>query len=101
MDTTKSMQKAMTLDRKKMVLCMEYIARQLNDEDIFIAWLETGVADGDIPYGNLDVENPNLDYYIDSDTFAELMQDFLRLMSIAYKKDSGLFCGNVVSGYQS
>ena len=43
-----------TKERVKMVKAMEYIARQLNDESIFMGWLSIGVADGDIPYGDLD-----------------------------------------------
>ena len=34
-------------ERAKMVEAMEYIARQVNNEDIFMRWLRSGVADGD------------------------------------------------------
>ena len=40
-------------ERIKMVKAMEYIARNLNNEHIFYRWLMTGVADGDIAYGDL------------------------------------------------
>lgn len=88
-------------ERIKMVKAMEYIARQVNDEDVFEGWLMAGVADGDIKYGDLEVpENIEDDeafwYAGDPDTFAELMGCFLRIMARA-KKSGGLYCGNVVS----
>ena len=83
-------------ERAKMVKAMEYICRQINDEDIFMGWLMSGVADGDIEYGDLDPNDENMEYYIEDDTFAELMGCFLRRMSRA-EKSGGLYCGNVVS----
>lgn len=80
-------------DRKKMVLAMEFIARQVNDEDVFMGWLYNGVADGDIEYGELDTDSVD-EYYIEDDHFADLMDCFLRLMAGA-KKSGGLFCGRV------
>lgn len=82
-------------ERKKMVAAMEYIARQINDEDVFMTWLTVGVADGDIPYGDLSPDNVD-EYYIDDDTFKELMGCFLRRMVGAYNS-GGLYCGNVTS----
>lgn len=84
------------IDRVKMVKAMEFICRQINNEEIFMDWLDAGVADGDIEYGDLKY-NPNFDeYYIEEDEFANLMKLFLRLMKQAYN-DGGLFCGDVVS----
>ena len=37
-------------ERTRMVKAMEYICRQINDEDVFNGWLMGGVADGDIEY---------------------------------------------------
>ena len=82
-------------ERKKMVAAMEYIARQINDEDVFMTWISVGVADGDIPYGDLSTDNVD-EYYVDDDTFKEIMGCFLRRMVGAYKS-GGLYCGNVVS----
>lgn len=82
-------------ERKKMVAAMEYIARQINDEDVFMTWLSVGVADGDIPYGDLSTDNVD-EYYIDDDTFKEVMGCFLRRMVGAYKS-GGLYCGGVTS----
>lgn len=45
------------IERKKMVACMEYICRQINDEDVLYGWLMNGVADGDIDYGDLNPDN--------------------------------------------
>ena len=59
-----------------------------------------GVADGDIAYGNLNVDaedEEDLDYYISDKAFAELMDDFLTVMYDA-GKSGGLYCDRVVSG---
>ena len=74
---------------------MEYIARQVNDEDVFEYWLTMGVADGDIKYGDLSTDDID-DYYIDDKNFKEMMTTFLILMNKAYKS-GGLYCGDVVS----
>ena len=84
-------------ERIKMVKAMEYIARQINSEDVFYNWLVSGVADEDIDYADLSEENDGiLDYYIDDKNLAELMQTFLLCMKEAYK-DGGLYCDGVVS----
>lgn len=84
-------------DRRKMVLCMEYISRNINDEEIFMNWLSLGVADGDVEYGNLDIHSSHdIDYYVDDETFSSLMKLFLVIMSEA-KKSGGLYCDGVVS----
>ena len=36
------------IERTKAVLAMEYIARQINDEEIFDIWLTYGPGDGEI-----------------------------------------------------
>ena len=84
-----------TTERKKMIACIEYIARQVNDEDVFEYWLTMGVADGDIKYGDLSTDDID-DYYIDDKNFKEMMTTFLILMNKAYKS-GGLYCGDVVS----
>lgn len=92
-----------TKERVKMVKAMEYIARQLNDERIFMGWLSIGVADGDIPYGDLDYRgngdevDEGLEYYCEDARFADLMDTFLRLMKRAVVNDSGLYCDGIVS----
>ena len=85
-------------NRIKMVKAMEYIARQLNDEEVFECWLMCGVADGDINYGDLTEEDKEgfLSYYTEDAHFADLMQWFLNIMSGA-KKSGGLYCDGVVS----
>lgn len=82
-------------ERKKMVLAMEYIARQINDEDVFEGWLMSGVADGDLSYGEWDCENVE-DYYIEDGNFKDLMSCFLRRMAGA-KRSGGLYCNGIVS----
>ena len=84
-------------ERIKMVKAMEYIARQINDEEIFDGWLMNGVADGDIEYGDLSGKDEEFDeYYIEDDTFKDLMGCFLRRMESA-RKSGGLYCDGVVS----
>lgn len=89
-----------TIERIKMVKAMEFIARQANnEEDFYDIWLTVGVADGDIEYGDLSVNDgdvENLEYYIEDKEFSELMRVFLRLMWFA-KREGGLYCDGVVS----
>ena len=84
-------------ERIKMVKCMEYIACQVNDEEVQAAWLYNGVADGDIKYGDLTDEDPDgeVEWYTTDEHFADLMGCFLRMMSRA-RKSGGLFCDGVV-----
>lgn len=88
------------IERVKMIKAMEFIARNINDENIFVnRWLAAGVADGDIDYGDMSTDKEdaeNLEYYIDDATFADLMETFLRCMAAA-KKSGGLYCDGVVS----
>lgn len=85
------------MERLQMVKAMEFIARCVNSEEVFEDWLISGVADGDIPFGEVAVKTGDLEalyYYIEDDTFHELMGCFLRVMAKA-KKDGGLFCGGL------
>lgn len=92
-------------ERIKMVKAMEFIARQINDEDIFMHWLTMGVADGDITYGDLsvntsaDIEDMAGDYCTDDDSFSDLMQTFLVCMQAA-AKSGGLYCDDVMSDFR-
>ena len=84
-------------ERIKAVKAMEFLARQINNENIFESWLTMGPADGDIKYGDLEVkpeDAEDLEYYIEDNEFRDLMKTFLNLMTRA-KKDGGLYCGNV------
>lgn len=86
-------------ERIMMVKAMEFIARQINDEEVFEIWLVSGVADGDIEYGDLSVrpgDAEELGTYIADEDFADLMQTFLRLME-AGNESGGLYCDGVVS----
>lgn len=90
-----------TVERIKMVKAMEYIARQLNDELVFDAWLTSGVEDGLIEFGDLSVKDEDMEefgvkWYCEDEYFADLMDTFLRCMKRAYKS-GGLCCDNVVS----
>ena len=90
-------------ERKTMVMCMEFICRNINDEEIFFRWLEDGVADGDIIYDeiidNIEETRDLIDeYYIYQKNFEELMELFITLMAKA-KKSGGLYCDRVVSKF--
>ena len=80
-------------ERVAMVRAMEFIARQINDEEIFESWLTYGVADGDIDETTTDEE---IEYYTDNETFGDLMGLFLRLMVRAEER-GGLYCDRILS----
>lgn len=80
-------------ERVELVRAMELIARAVNDESVFMMWLNCGVADGDINESTTDEE---LDYYTEDENFADLMDTFLYLMSKA-KKSGGLYADGIVS----
>lgn len=82
-------------ERVAMVKAMEFICRQINDEEVFEGWLMNGVADGDIVYGDLGANDENMDYYIEDEDFADLMACFLRRMCAA-NESGGLYCDGVV-----
>ena len=79
--------------RTEVVRAMDTMARCINDEEVFEGWLICGVADGDIDETTTDEE---LEYYIEDETFAELMETFLKVMSMA-KKSGGLYVDGIVS----
>lgn len=91
-------------DRIKAVKAMEFLARQINDEEVLDLWLMCGVADEDIEYGDLSVpldpskaeDDGAYQYAEDEETFSDLMRVFLRVMSGAMKS-GGLWCGGVES----
>ena len=88
-------------ERMMAVKAMEFMARQVNDGEVFDIWLMGGVADEEIEYGDFTIHSgvetdPAYDYASDPDTFSYLMGCFLRTMSAAYKS-GGLWCGGVVS----
>lgn len=87
------------IERIKMVKAMEFICRNMNDEEAFEGWLVDGVADGDIEYGTLEVQardEEDMAVYIEDENFADLMDTFLWCMKEA-RKSGGLYCDNVVS----
>lgn len=90
-----------TSERIKMIKCMEFICRNLNDEDDIYAWLVNGIADGDIEYGDLDVNESSkedLEYYLEDENFKDLMTTFLSIMKHASRSNGGgLYCDNVVA----
>lgn len=84
-----------TQERVDMVRAMETVARNINDEEVFMGWLMCGVADGDITPETTDENIVDMGYTEDG-TFKDLMSCFLRRMVGAYKS-GGLYCGGIVS----
>lgn len=95
------------IERMKLVKAMEMLARCVNNEELFDAWITFGVPDGDIEYSDLTVTEEDIDpYYCGAEGwwtekeanehFSELMRTFLNLMSCA-KEDGGLYCDDVIS----
>ena len=87
------------IERIQMVKAMEFLARNINDEDILGMWLTCGVADGDIDYGELVATSDDeeiLDCYLGDEEFADLMDTFLHIMALA-AKIGGLYCDGIVS----
>ena len=87
------------ITRIKLIKSMEFIVRHLNCEGHMDIWLEEGVADGDIEYGDLGIntkDQENLEYWLEDEHFGELMGLFLRIMSFA-QAEGGLYCDQVVS----
>lgn len=71
-------------ERLKMLKAMEYLMRNVDDEDVFAVWLTYGVADGDIEYGDLSVTEPEakrLGSYLEDEAFEELEKLFRRCMA--------------------
>lgn len=95
------------IERMKMIKAMEFIARNVNNEQVFNIWLADGVGDGEIEYGDLSVTEADTEgYYCGGDGwkqdeadrhFSELMDTFMFMMDKAYK-NGGLYCGNVCGG---
>ena len=80
-------------EKIKMVKCMEFIMRHLNNEDHLDRWLCYGVADGDIDFGDVSIDDKDketLEYYLDPEGFEELTELFLSICKDAYK-DGGLY----------
>lgn len=89
------MTNAQKTERAKMVLAMEYIARQTNDEEVFERWLAYGVPDGDIKYGSFNLDSVD-ESLLETENFRNLMDTFLYLMGDA-QISGGLFCGSVTT----
>lgn len=93
------------VERIKAIKAMEFLARQINDEEIFESWLIYGIADGDIEYGDLSIKDEDFEtygtaYYAEDKNFAELMNLFLRIMARA-KKSGGLYCDGITDKAQN
>ena len=82
------------VERTRMIKAMEFIACQINDEDVLEPWLMAGVADGDIERGDLS-DNQIDDWYLDDDNFKSIMACFLRRMKLACH--DGLYCDDILA----
>lgn len=82
--------------RKKMLVAMDFIARQMNNEGYIDLWFMYGVPDGMLD-GSLDI---NLidddDVMLYDDNFAEMMEVFLKCMKKSFA-NGGLYCDGIIS----
>ena len=69
-----------TQERIKVLKAMDTIARCLNDEEVFEAWLVDGVPDGT-------ETDEDFELYTDDETFADIMDSFAHLMGVALGED--------------
>lgn len=88
-------------ERIAMVRAMETVCRNLNDEAGIECWFVNGVADGDITEETTDEE---LEYYVEDDVFADLMDTFAYVMTKYAKRKSSedggqFYCDHVCSHY--
>lgn len=72
-------------EKASLVLAMEYMVRNINDEEIIDGWLRCGVPDGDIAYGETDVNMVD-ESYTDNDTFKEFVECFTRRLKFATER---------------
>ncbi len=87
------------IERIAMVRAMETICRNLNDEEGILDWLQIGIADGDI---GPDTQDEDLEYYIEDDNFADLMDSFAAIMTNYARRDhmtnwGQFYCDGVLS----
>ena len=73
------------------IRAMDYLARCINDEDIFMGWLMTGVPDGDITE---DTTDEDILMMYDEDDLKSFIGCFLRRMKYAGK--DGLYVAGIV-----
>ena len=78
--------------RKKTVLAMELLVRQVNNADLIEPWLMCGVPDGDIQRYEEDEVDETL---IEKENYAEIMGLFLKIMTKANKH--GLYSDYILS----
>ena len=84
-------------ERAKLIRAMEFIAAQINDEEICLGWRAAAVADAGIEYGDLSNNPEGVEPYIDDESFADVMDTFLWCCKDAWAS-GGLFCDGVRSG---
>lgn len=78
----------------KEIRAMDTIVRCLNDEELFMVWLMSGVADGDCEY--YDDLGLYEEYYEDNEeSFKEMVELFRNL--IKESEEDGLYIGDVVA----
>lgn len=80
--------------RASVVRAMDTLVNCINDEDIIMAWLSCGVADGDITKETTDEDLEC--YYEDDEDYRQLMGLFLRLMNRA-RQSGGLYSDRVTT----
>ena len=82
-------------DRRKMILCMEFIMRNLNDEELFYRWILAGIPDDEFKFGEFNPEVVD-DYYIDPENFKDFVRIFLDILK-STEEGNAIYCGAVLS----
>ena len=79
--------------RCMVIRAMEIIVHAVNNTKLITQWRVEAIADGDI---RPDTTDDDMEYYIEDDTFAAIMDTFLQVMNNA-KADGGLYVDGIVS----
>ena len=92
-------------ERAELLMAMDRIATCFNDEELYYDyWRVSGIADGDIIYGehrgchdeNVDCLM-NDDWYMDDVNFSNIINTFMLATALA-RHDGGLYCDCVCAG---
>lgn len=79
--------------RCTVIRAMEIIVQAVNNTKLITQWRVEAIADGDI---RPDTTDDDMEYYLDDDTFAAIMDTFLQVMSNA-QADGGLYVDGIES----
>ncbi len=79
--------------RCTIIRAMETIIGTVNNTELIAEWRIVAIADGDI---RPDTSDEDLEYYIENDAFADILNTFLQVMGDA-QQSGGLYVDGIVS----